>query len=123
MGRFVERVVWNLQNAVVSSLSAVIRLMIRRSVVFTENLCGRPHGRTGRRCCARLPVGNLDTFLKRSDEISGYIDMPLLVTIPALVTRGSVLEHRRAQRLLMLASIGALAVGVVCVRIFTSMYF
>ena len=40
--------------------------------------------------------------------------------LPALITRGSVLEQRRAQGLLVLASIGTLAVGIVCVRIFGS---
>ena len=40
-----------------------------------------------------------------------------------LVTRGSVLEQRRAQGLLVLASIGTLAVGIVCVRILGPMYF
>jgi polysaccharide chain length determinant protein (PEP-CTERM system associated) len=66
---------------------------------------------------------NLDTSFKRSDEIHSYVDVPLLATIPALLTRGSVLEQRRTQGLFMAASIGALAVGVVCVRIFAPLYF
>ena len=38
---------------------------------------------------------NLDTSFKRSDEITGYVNIPLLATIPALVTRGTVLDERR----------------------------
>jgi hypothetical protein len=40
-----------------------------------------------------------------------------------LMTRGSVLEQRRSQRLLVLASLGVLVVGVVCLRAFGSTYF
>jgi len=66
---------------------------------------------------------NLDTSFKRGEEISAYVNLPLLVTIPALITRDSVLEQRRAQGLLVMASIGILAVGVVFVRILGPMYF
>jgi hypothetical protein len=65
----------------------------------------------------------MDTSFKRSDEISAYVKVPLLATIPALMTRGSVLEQRRSQGLLVLASLGVLVVGVVCLRTFGSMYF
>jgi polysaccharide chain length determinant protein (PEP-CTERM system associated) len=65
----------------------------------------------------------LDTSFKKSDEINAFVNVPLLATLPALITRGSVLEHRRAQGFLVLASIGTLAVGVVCVRLFGPMYF
>jgi polysaccharide chain length determinant protein (PEP-CTERM system associated) len=66
---------------------------------------------------------NLDTSFKRGEEIIAYVNLPLLVTIPALITRDGVLEQRRAQGLLVMASIGILAVGVVCVRILGPMYF
>ena len=66
---------------------------------------------------------NLDTSFKRSDEISTYVNVPLLATLPAMITRGSVLEQRRSQGLLVFASLGALAVGVVCLRTFVPMYF
>jgi hypothetical protein len=65
----------------------------------------------------------LDTSFKKSDEINAFVNVPLLATLPALMTRGSVLEQRRAQGFLALASIGTLAVGVVCVRFFGPMYF
>ncbi len=66
---------------------------------------------------------NLDTSFKRSEEISTYVNLPLLATLPAMITRGGVLEQRRAHGLLALASIGTLAVGIVCLRIFVPMYF
>ena len=68
-------------------------------------------------------LDNLDSSFRRSEEINAYVSVPLLATLPALVTRGSVLEQRRAQGLLVLASIGTLAVGIVCVRILGPMYF
>jgi protein tyrosine kinase modulator len=66
---------------------------------------------------------NLDSSFKRSDEITAYVNVPLLVTIPALMTRGSVLEQRRSQGLLMLVSLAILLVGLVCVRTFGPIYF
>jgi protein tyrosine kinase modulator len=66
---------------------------------------------------------NLDTSFKRSDEVASYVNVPLLATIPALITRSSVLEQRRSQGLLVLASLGALFVGVICIRTFGPMYF
>jgi len=66
---------------------------------------------------------NLDTSFKRSDEINAYVNVPLLVTIPALVTRGSVIEQRRSQGVLVMASLGALLVGIICLRMFAPIYF
>ena len=68
-------------------------------------------------------LDNLNTSFKRSEDINSYVNVPLLATIPTLITRGTVLEQRRAQGFLVLASIGILAVGIVCVRIFGPMYF
>jgi polysaccharide chain length determinant protein (PEP-CTERM system associated) len=66
---------------------------------------------------------NLDSSFRRSEEVHAHVNVPLLATLPALVTRGSVLEQRRAHGLLVLASIGTLAVGIVCVRILGPLYF
>jgi|GEM_PF-1625543 len=66
---------------------------------------------------------NFDTSFKRSDEISACVDVPLLATIPALMTRGSVIEQRRSQSVLVLASLGVLLVGMVCLRMFGPIYF
>lgn len=66
---------------------------------------------------------NLDTSFKRSDEVAGYVNIPLLATIPALVTRGTILDERRSQGALVFASIAILAVGIICVRVFGPMYY
>jgi polysaccharide chain length determinant protein (PEP-CTERM system associated) len=66
---------------------------------------------------------SMNTSFRRSEDINAYVKVPLLATIPIVITRGSVLEQRRVQGLLVLASIGTLAVGLVCVRIFGPMYF
>ena len=66
---------------------------------------------------------NLDTSFKRSDELDGFVNVPVLATIPASMTRGRVLEERRAQGLLVFASMGVLAIGVICIRIFAPLYF
>jgi ABC-type nitrate/sulfonate/bicarbonate transport system permease component len=68
-------------------------------------------------------IDSINTSFRRSEDIDAYTKVPLLATIPIVITRGSVLEQRRAQGLLVLASIGTLAVGLVCVRIFGPMYF
>ena len=65
----------------------------------------------------------LDRSFKHSEELNGYIDLPVLATLPAVLTRGSVLDERRAHGLLVLASIGILVVGLVCVRQFGPIYF
>jgi uncharacterized protein involved in exopolysaccharide biosynthesis len=66
---------------------------------------------------------NLDTSFKRSEELAGFIDIPVLATIPTLVTRGNILDQRRAQGVVVFASIATLIVGIICVRIFGPMYF
>jgi len=66
---------------------------------------------------------NLDTSFKRSEELAGFIDIPVLATIPTLITRGNILDQRRSQGLIVFASIAMLIVGVICVRIFGPMYF
>ena len=45
---------------------------------------------------------------KKGDEIDAFVYVSLLASLPALVTRGSVLEQRRASRV-ALASIGTVA--------------
>jgi polysaccharide chain length determinant protein (PEP-CTERM system associated) len=90
----------------------------RRMIVLVGLLAGLAGG-----VALAFLLDNLDTSFKRSEEISTYVNVPLLATLPAVITRGSVLEQRRAQGLLVLASIGTLALGVVCVRILGPMYF
>jgi polysaccharide chain length determinant protein (PEP-CTERM system associated) len=66
---------------------------------------------------------NLDTSFKRSDDVNAYVNVPLLATIPALITRSSVLEERRSQGALVLVSLAVLVLGVVGLRTFGPMYF
>jgi uncharacterized protein involved in exopolysaccharide biosynthesis len=66
---------------------------------------------------------NWDTSFRKSDDINAYANVPVLATLPALMTRGSVIEQRRSQSVLVLASIAALVVGAVFVRIFAPIYF
>ena len=65
----------------------------------------------------------LDTSFKHSEELNNYTNLPLLATLPAVLTRGTVLDERRAQGMLVLASVGVLVVGLICVRQFGPMYF
>jgi polysaccharide chain length determinant protein (PEP-CTERM system associated) len=66
---------------------------------------------------------NLDKSFKQSDEINAYVNLPVLATVPALLTRSSVLEQRRSHGILILASLGVLVIGVVCLRVFGPIYF
>jgi uncharacterized protein involved in exopolysaccharide biosynthesis len=65
----------------------------------------------------------LDRSFKHSDDLAGYVDLPVLATLPAIMTRGTLLDERRSQSILVLASIGTLVVGLICVRQFGPMYF
>src|ERR1051325_2189900 len=66
---------------------------------------------------------NLNTSFRRSEDLAAYVSLPLLATIPALLTRSTVLEQRRGQGVLVLASLGVLVAGLICVRMFGPMYF
>jgi len=66
---------------------------------------------------------NFDTSFKRTEDLDGYVNIPLLATIPAVVTRSNVLEQRRSQGLLALGSMGLLVVGLVCIRLFGASFF
>jgi polysaccharide chain length determinant protein (PEP-CTERM system associated) len=66
---------------------------------------------------------NLNSSFKRGDEIRDHTSIPILATIPAVNTRGSILEHRRAQRMLVLASGIFLVVGIVSIRFYTTLLF
>jgi polysaccharide chain length determinant protein (PEP-CTERM system associated) len=66
---------------------------------------------------------NFNSSFRRSEDLTAYVNLPLLATIPALVTRSSVLEQRRAHGLLVLGSLAILVVGLFCVRMFGPMYF
>jgi succinoglycan biosynthesis transport protein ExoP len=65
----------------------------------------------------------LDRSFKNSDDLAGFIDLPILATIPAIVTRGAILERRRAQGLLGISTLGVLLVGLILVRLFGARFF
>jgi len=46
-------------------------------------------------------LGDADTSFKKDDEIDAFINVSLLASLPALVTRGSVLEQRRDSRVVL----------------------
>lgn len=66
---------------------------------------------------------NFNTSFRRAEDLTSYVNLPLLATIPALVTRTSVLEQRRAHGLMILGSLVVLVVGLFCVRMFGPTYF
>ena len=66
---------------------------------------------------------NLQLSFKRPDEFQGYIDIPVLAAVPAIATRGRLLQRRRAQGVLILASVATLVVGVVCIRMVAPLFF
>jgi len=65
----------------------------------------------------------MNTSFKRGDEVEGYTDIPLLAIIPAFTTRRAVLEQRRAQVILVVASAGTLAIGIVFIRFLVPLFF
>jgi polysaccharide chain length determinant protein (PEP-CTERM system associated) len=60
----------------------------------------------------------LDTSLKRVDEVESLFGIPILAAIPAVATRGVVLQKRQAQGVLVLASVTSLIVGVGAIRLY-----
>jgi len=64
----------------------------------------------------------LNNSFKSGTELSDYVNIPLLASIPAITTRGTVLHKRREQALLALASVASLAVGLVGIRLYVQ-YF
>jgi polysaccharide chain length determinant protein (PEP-CTERM system associated) len=65
----------------------------------------------------------LDNSFNTADEVSAYMNLPLLATIPAMVTRGSVLEVRRAQGVIVMASVVVLAVGLALIHLVAPQFF
>lgn len=65
----------------------------------------------------------LDRSFKSSDDLASFVDLPILATIPAIVTRGAVLERRRAQGLLGVSTLGVLLIGLVLIRLFGARFF
>jgi polysaccharide chain length determinant protein (PEP-CTERM system associated) len=58
----------------------------------------------------------MDKSFKSNEDLVGYGNIPLLAVLPNVATRGSVLESRQARAVVIVASFGALVVGLVLVR-------
>ena len=59
----------------------------------------------------------LNTSFKRTEDLDGYMNVPLLATLPMITTRGQIIEQRQEQGLLILASAVILAIGLVLIPI------
>jgi len=65
----------------------------------------------------------LDRSFQNSDDLAGFIDLPILATIPTIITRGAVLDRRRSQGLLGISTLGMLLIGLILVRLFAARFF
>ena len=65
----------------------------------------------------------LDTSFRRTEEVNHYVDLPILATIPNIMSRGAALEQRRMQAWLVGCSAGAIAIGLICIRLFGARFF
>lgn len=65
----------------------------------------------------------LDRSFKSSDDLAGFVDLPILATIPSILTRGAVLERRRTQGLLGISTLGSLLIGLILIKLFGSRFF
>ena len=65
----------------------------------------------------------LDTSFKRTEEVNHYVNLPILATIPNILSRGAALEQRRLQAWLVGSSVGALAIGLIFIRLFGARFF
>ncbi len=68
----------------------------------------------------------LDTFdrsFRSSDDVNGFVDLPVLATLPAIMTRGAVLDRRRVQGMLGASTVGIIAVGLILIRLFGAKFF
>jgi polysaccharide chain length determinant protein (PEP-CTERM system associated) len=57
----------------------------------------------------------LNTSFKRTEDLDGYVKVPILATLPIITTRGQIIEQRQERSMLVLASIVVLAVGLLLV--------
>jgi polysaccharide chain length determinant protein (PEP-CTERM system associated) len=66
---------------------------------------------------------SLDTSFNRGEELREHTNLPLLATLPAITTRGSILEHRRSQMILLLASVILFVVGAVSIHLYGNLFY
>jgi len=66
---------------------------------------------------AAFLLETLNTSFKRTEDLDGYMNVPLLATLPMITTRGQIIEQRQERGLLILAAAVTLAIGLVLIPI------
>ncbi len=59
----------------------------------------------------------LNTSFKRTEDLDGYVNVPVLASLPMIATRGQIMAHRQQRGMLLLASAVTLAVGLILIPI------
>jgi polysaccharide chain length determinant protein (PEP-CTERM system associated) len=59
----------------------------------------------------------LNTSFKRTEDLDGYVGVPVLATLPVITTRGQIIEQRQERSMLVLASVVILAIGLLVLPI------
>jgi len=62
---------------------------------------------------------NINTTFKNADELNAEIDLPLLASIPAIKTRGMILEKRRQQAVAVMLCLGTIGLGAALIRYYS----
>ncbi len=66
---------------------------------------------------------SIDNSFKSGDEVREYASLPVLATIPAIMTREMVLQQRRTHRMLVLASAVVFVIGVASIHFYGLHYY
>ena len=66
---------------------------------------------------------NLDTSFNRVEDLRELTTLPVLATLPAITTRGSILEYRRSQRMLVFASAIFFVVGAISIHLYARLVY
>jgi len=62
---------------------------------------------------------NINTTFKNAEELNAEIDLPLLASIPAIKTRGMILERRRQQAVAVMLCLGTIGLGAALIRFYS----
>jgi polysaccharide chain length determinant protein (PEP-CTERM system associated) len=57
----------------------------------------------------------LNTSFKRTEDLDGYSDVPLLATLPMIETRGQIIAQRQQRGMLILIAVSVLAIGLMII--------
>ena len=64
-------------------------------------------------------IENMNTTFRNADELKAEIDLPLLASIPAIKTRGLILERRRQQAVAVMLCLGTIGLGAALIRLYS----